>query len=91
MSERMEIMERLAVSMERNFETQGPRIMRVLVEVLGGVRLTFPTKTGLDRVARNHRIRKESKVRSTRELGTCHRLCPSQIRRIVNSGNETDI
>ena len=64
----------------------GRSIMMVIIEELGGFRITVPTKEELERENRDRRIRTMFNGANTAELGQRFRLSPRQIRRIVNDG-----
>lgn len=65
----------------------GRAIMLVIIEELGGFRITVPTKDELDREMRDRRIRTLFDGFNTSELGQRFGLSSRQIRRIVNEDN----
>lgn len=58
-------------------------IVLIFAEEIGGVRLTFPDRRGLERQARNLIIRSSFNGANIDELALQHDLSPSQIRRIL--------
>ena len=72
------------------FGPQGAQaIIRILVEELGGIRLTFPDFADLDRAARNARIRQQfDDGAKVGELAQNHDLHPNHIWRILGAPEE---
>ena len=62
----------------------GIKIMRVLYEQLGGLRMTIPTIAEIDRHHRNQRIRTQFTGFNHCELAEIWGMSVRQIRRVVN-------
>ncbi|MDH4319896.1 MAG: hypothetical protein OEV73_00205 [Desulfobulbaceae bacterium] len=86
-AENRELIDQYAARLVQEFGAEaGAAIMLVLVEELGGFRITVPTMDELNREARDHRIRLLFNGANVGELAERFGLCPRQIRRIVNEG-----
>lgn len=62
-----------------------PQIIQIMVECIGGCRLTFPDFRDLYRAERNRRIRNEFTGANYQELAILYRLTPRQVRHIINN------
>lgn len=71
------------MSIEFGRET-GPKIMRVVYEQLGGLRMTIPTIEDIERHHRNVKIRNQFTGFNHRELAERWGMSVRQIRRVVN-------
>jgi Mor family transcriptional regulator len=78
--------------LQREFGNMAPLIIKVMVETVGGVRMTFPDLQDLYRSERNRRLRNEFTGFNYEELAIKYRLKCRQVRRIltnVSNINET--
>lgn len=66
-------------------DQQARAVFQVLVEEVGGMRLTVPSLRDLERSERDRRIRKEFTGFNHQELALRFGLSVSQIRRVVNN------
>ena len=82
-AENLEAVTHLFDRLHREFGRMAPQIIQVMVEVVGGCRLTFPDLQDLYRQERNRRIRAEFNGGNFDELGFKYRLHPKHVRRIV--------
>lgn len=85
--ENNDVVGQLFERLHAEFGRQAPAIIRVLVEAVGGCRLTFPDFENLYRAERNHRIRNEFNGVNMEELAIRYRLQKRQVRRIVTSSD----
>jgi Mor family transcriptional regulator len=69
--------------LHREFGNLAPAIIQVMVETVGGCRLTFPDLQDLYRQERNRRIRAEFTGANFEELAFRYRLKKRQIRRVI--------
>lgn len=79
-----ELIKELFDRLHREFGRLAPQIIQVIVEIAGGVRLTFPDLQDMYREERNRRIHLEFNGVNHEELALKYRLRPKQIRRILN-------
>jgi len=84
-SENCEAIDQLFERLHQEFGNLAPLIIRLMVESIGGMRITFPDLQDLYRQARNRQIRNEFTGFNLVELGFKYRLKPRQIRRIVSA------
>jgi Mor family transcriptional regulator len=78
--------EAVAVCFERlrgRFNGQAGEIIRILVDTLGGRRLTFPSRADLERVQRDEAIKAQFRGSNLQELALRHHRSPRQIRNIL--------
>jgi Mor family transcriptional regulator len=85
-SDHTDVIAQLFERLHNEFGRLAPQIIQVMVEVVGGYRMTFPDFHDLYRAERNRRIRNEFNGGNHAELGIKYRLKPRQIRRIVQGG-----
>ena len=78
-----EAVEELFGRLQREFGNMAPTIIKVMVETVGGLRLTFPDLQDLYRAERNRRIRNEFTGFNYEELAIKYRLKRLQVRRIL--------
>ena len=78
-----EAVEELFGRLQREFGNMAPTIIKVMVETVGGLRLTFPDSQDLYRAERNRRIRNEFTGFNYEELAIKYRLKRLQVRRII--------
>ena len=78
-----ELIQETFTRLHQEFGNMAPRIIQILVECAGGVRLTFPDLQDLYRQERNRRIRIEFTGFNYEELAIKYRLKCRQVRRIV--------
>lgn len=62
-------------------------VMMLLIDELGGLRITVPTMDEVERARRDKKIRTLFRGDNTAELGVRFDLSSRQIRRIVNGGD----
>ncbi len=84
--EHQEIIAQLFDRLHREFGRMAPQIIQVMVECVGGCRLTFPDLQDIWRQERNRRIRLEFNGANVEELAILYRLTPRMVRYIVNRG-----
>jgi Mor family transcriptional regulator len=78
--------------LQREFGNMAPMIIKVMVETVGGVRMTFPDLQDLYRSERNRRLRSEFTGFNYEELAIKYRLKCRQVRRILTSNrNQSEI
>ncbi len=82
-SEHHEVIEQLFDRLHGEFGRLAPQIIQVMVECIGGCRLTFPDLQNLYRTERNRRIKNEFRGNNIEELALLYRLKPRQVRNIV--------
>lgn len=82
-SENSEAIDQLFERLQREFGNLAPLIIQVMVESIGGMRITFPGLRDLYRQARNRQIKREFTGFNHVELGIKYKLKTRQIRRIV--------
>lgn len=82
-TENSEAIDQLFERLHQEFGNLAPMIIQVMVESVGGMRITFPGLRDIYRQARNRQIRSEFTGVNHIELGIKYRLKPRQIRRIV--------
>jgi Mor family transcriptional regulator len=80
-----EVIRELFDRLHREFGRMAPQIIQVMVECVGGCRLTFPDLQDLYRQERNRRITNEFNGGNHEELAIKYRLKVRQIRRIVQA------
>ncbi len=78
-----EAIEELFGRLQREFGNMAPMIIKVMVDTVGGLRLTFPDLQDLYREERNRRIKKEFTGFNYDELAIKYRLKNRQVRRIL--------
>ena len=83
-SDNSEVVSQLFDRLGREFGRLAPQIIQVMVECVGGCRLTFPDLQDLYRQERNRRIRAEFTGGNLEELSIKYRLKKRQVRNIVN-------
>ena len=83
-SEHAEVISNLFERFHSEFGRLAPQIIQVMVEVVGGYRLTFPDLRDLYRSERDRRIHNEFTGNNHEELAIKYRLRVRQIRRILN-------
>ena len=83
-SENSEAIDQLFERLHQELGNLAPMIIRLMVDSIGGMRITFPDLQDLYRQARNRQIRHEFNGVNHIELGVKYRLKPRQIRRIVD-------
>lgn len=71
--------------LQREFGNMAPLIIKVMVETVGGIRLTFPDLQDLYRSERNRRLRNEFTGFNYEELAIKYRLKCRQVRRILTN------
>lgn len=71
--------------LQREFGNMAPLIIKVMVETVGGVRITFPDLQDLYRSERNRRLRNEFTGFNYEELAIKYRLKCRQVRRILTN------
>ncbi len=81
--EHQEIIAQLFDRLHREFGRMAPQIIQVMVECVGGCRLTFPDLQDLYRAERNKRICHEFNGGNLEELALKYRLKPRQVRYIL--------
>jgi Mor family transcriptional regulator len=87
-SETWEALTGLADRMREKFgEPTGAAVMRIVVEELGGLRITVPTVTQLMVSERNEKIRRQFTGDNHGELAIMWGISVRQIRRIINERN----
>jgi len=79
-----EVIRDLFDRLHREFGRLAPQIIQVMVESVGGVRLTFPDLQDIYRAERNRRIRAEFTGANHEELAIKYRLKVRRIRRILH-------
>lgn len=79
-----EVIRDLFDRLHREFGRLAPQIIQVMVESVGGVRLTFPDLQDIYREERDRRIHAEFTGNNHEELAILYRLRIRQIRRILN-------
>ena len=84
--ENQEVIEELFGQLHAKFGEFAPEIIKTLVEVLGGARLTFPDFDFLYRQERNRRIRNEFTGCNHEELAIRYRVSKKHVRRILLRG-----
>jgi Mor family transcriptional regulator len=82
--ENAEILREFYGRLHREFDHLAPVIIAVIVEELGGQRLTFPDRRTMDRMERDRRIRTRFNGCNGQELALAFDLSPRQIRTIVS-------
>lgn len=83
-TENSEAIDQLFKRLHKEFGNLAPMIIRLMVESIGGMRITFPDLQDLYREARNRQIRREFTGFNHVELGIKYTLKSRQIRRIVS-------
>lgn len=83
-SDNSEVVSQLFDRLGREFGRLAPQIIQVMVECVGGCRLTFPDLQDLYRQERNRRIRNEFTGGNWEELSIKYRLKIRHVRNIVN-------
>lgn len=81
--ENREVIEELFSRLQAEFGSLSPRIIKIIVEVAGGTRMTFPDLKFLWRQERNRRIRIEFDGRNYEELGIKYGLKIRRVREIL--------
>jgi Mor family transcriptional regulator len=81
-----EIIEELFCRMHSEFGGMAPKIINVMVSVLGGTRITFPDLKYLYRQERDRRIRAEFKGDNHEELAIRYGLKVRWVREILLRG-----
>jgi len=79
-----EAVEELFGRFQREFGNMAPLIIKVMVETVGGLRLTFPDLQDLYRSERNRRLQNEFTGFNYEELAIKYRLKCRQVRRIIH-------
>lgn len=82
-TENSEAIDQLFERLHQEFGNLAPMIIRLMVESIGGMRITFPDLQDLYRQARNRQIKREFTGSNHVELGIKYKLKSRQIRRIV--------
>ncbi len=82
-TENSEAIDQLFERLHQEFGNLAPMIIRLMVESIGGMRITFPDLQDLYRQARNRQIKREFTGFNHVELGIKYKLKSRQIRRIV--------
>lgn len=81
-----EAIEQLFARLQREFGNLAPLIIKVMVDSIGGLRITFPDLQDLYRQERNRLIRNEFTGFNHEELAIKYRLKTRQARRIIQKG-----
>lgn len=84
-AEHSEVVSQLFSRLQGEFGNMAPQIIKVMVEVVGGYRITFPDFQDLYRAERNRRLRNEFNGANYDELAIKYRLRVRQVRRIVQT------
>jgi len=84
-AEHTEVVTELFSRLHGEFGNMAPQIIQVMVEVVGGYRITFPDFQHLYRAERNRRLKIEFTGRNHQELAIKYRLKVKQVRRIVQT------
>jgi Mor family transcriptional regulator len=84
-AEHTELVAQLFSRFHSEFGNLSPQIIQVMVEVLGGYRITFPDLQDLYRAERNRRLMNEFNGGNYQELAIKYRLRIRQVRRIVQT------
>lgn len=84
-SEHTEAVQELFRRLQGEFGNMAPQIIKVMVDVVGGYRITFPDLQDLYRMERNRCIRSEFTGCNHQELAFKYRLKVKQVRRIVQT------
>lgn len=84
-AEHTEVVTELFSRLQGEFGNMAPQIIQVMVEVVGGYRITFPDFQDLYRAERNRRLRTEFTGGNYQELAIKYRLRVRQVRRIVQT------
>ena len=82
-SDNSEAIDQLFGRLQREFGNLAPLIIKVMVESIGGYRITFPDLQDIYRQERNRRIQSEFTGFNYEELSIKYRLKTRQVRRIV--------
>lgn len=77
--------EELFGRLQREFGNMAPLIIKVMAEMVGGLRLTFPDLQDIYRAERNRRIQNEFTGFNYEELAIKYRLKCRQVRRILTN------
>jgi Mor family transcriptional regulator len=83
-SENQEVVSQLFDRLHREFGRMAPQIIQVMVECVGGCRLTFPDLQDLYRQERDRRIHAEFTGNNHEELAIRYRIKIRQVRRVLN-------
>lgn len=78
-----EVIAELFDRLHAQFGNHAPEIIKTMVSVLGGTRITFPDFEYLYRKERNHRIRIEFNGTNHEELSIKYRVSQKHVRRIL--------
>ena len=79
-----EAVEELFGRLHREFGNMAPTIIKIMVETVGGLRLTFPDLQDLYRAERNRRLHNEFTGFNYEELAIKYRLRVRWVRKIIN-------
>jgi len=82
-----EAVEELFGRLQREFGNMAPRIITVIAETVGDLRLTFPGLQDLYRAERNRRLRNEFTGFNYEELAIKYRLKCRQVRKIIQNSS----
>ena len=82
-AEHAKVVTELFSGLQSEFGNLAPQIIRVIVSIAGGCRITVPDLEDLYRAERNRRIRNEFTGGNLQELAIKYRLKVRQVRRIV--------
>lgn len=85
-TENTDAIEELFERLQREFGNLAPLIVEVMIQSIGGLRLTFPDLQDLYRRERNRRIMLEFTGFNHEELAIKYRLKARQVRRIIQKG-----
>lgn len=85
-SDNTDAIEELFERLQREFGNLAPLIIQVMIQSIGGLRLTFPDLQDLYRRERNRRIMLEFTGFNHEELAIKYRIKARQVRRIVQRG-----
>jgi len=85
-SDNAEVVEQLFDRLHGEFGRLAPQIIRVITEMVGRTRVTFPGLDDLYRAERNKRIRREFTGSNYEELAIKYRLRVRQVRRVIRHG-----
>ncbi|MGE0156724.1 MAG: Mor transcription activator family protein [Geobacter sp.] len=88
-TENTEAIEQLFGRLQREFGNLAPLIIKVMVDSIGGLRITFPDLQDLYRQERNRLIRNEFTGFNHEELAIKYRLKARQVRRIIQKGDDS--
>lgn len=84
--ENSEVVAQLFDRLHSEFGRLAPQIIQVMVDTIGGYRLTFPDLNDLYRAERNRRIRAEFTGFNHEELAIKYRLRVRTVRRVLMFG-----